>query len=254
MSTYKKYLKGIHAKFGHFAAWLPDEKLRLGDVGLLDKQGFALKTTLHDLKITFTVRSGDEGEGGDLYHSSGATTSVDFAGEAKVAGAPAGAATVTLGGTGAFLFQALGCTTSLIANMAHVSNELVDAYRDDAFEVGWVVIDRLVTAESATILISGSSSAVVDLSANAPLATMQALADASLGVEMARSSGEVTQYVARARLTPMYRASRLNRSFLGLGAPRVGVVRSGDDQASPAAEGLLEAVPATEWLEEDASR
>lgn len=215
MSTKTSYLTGILTKFDHFATWLPDEKLFLGDVGELRNGRFHLQTTLERLKIRYAARSG--GEGGDWEHSSGSDVSVDFSAHASLAvpGSPAGAATLRFGSHGSFFFEAIGCSTSVIENMADVGDEVVLAWRARDYDRSWVTIDRLVTAKSATIVIADSDSAEVELSANAPLGSMKALADAKLGVSAKRWRGEITRFIAATGLTPMFGASRLHRRLLG---------------------------------------
>lgn len=243
MSTTTRYLKGMRDKFDHFATWLPDEKLQLGDIGALKNGRFYLKTTLERLKIRFAPRPG--AAGGDWEHSSGSDVSVDFSAHASMAvpGAPSGGATVRFGHGGAFVFESIGCSTSVIENMAEVGNEVVLAWRSGEYEPSWVLIDRLVTARSATILISDSDSAEVELSASAPLGSMKSLADASLGVTAKRWRGEVTRFVAAAGITPLFGASRLHCRLLG--GATMETYRN-DDPASN--EATLEPVSEASWL------
>jgi hypothetical protein len=247
----ERYVKSIRKKFDHFATWFPDEKLRLGDVGEVKDGRFYVKTSLERLKIKFDERLGHGG--GDWDHSSGSDVSVDLTGKAEVSvpGAPSAAATVRFGATGAFIFQAIGCRTSVIENMGDVGNEIVVAYRIGEYQPSWVVIDRLVTAESATILISESSSAQVDFSGDAPMGGIKSLASASLGIKVAGWKGEVTRYVAEVQLTPMFGASHLHRGILGGASTRTW--RS-DALPEGAPSGALEALSDGDWLGEPAAR
>jgi hypothetical protein len=216
-------------KFGHLATWLPDANLKLGDVGLLQDGRFFQKKTLEDLRIPFKTRAGSEG--GDWDHSSGSDVKVNFAAEAKagVPGVPSGHAVVSFGSSGSFLFQAHDCRTETIENMAAVGDELVYAYRANAFDKSWIVIDRIVRAKSATVLISDSKTAEIELGADVPLTSLPSLADVSIGVKVRRWTGEVTRFVATASLTPLFGASYLH----GILTPRVDPIR-GEEKAGAA--------------------
>ncbi len=251
MPAMKRYLRGISEKFGHLATWLPDEKLKLGDVGVLRDNRFYLKTSLSRLNIKYTVRPGNQG--GDWGHSSGSDTvvSLDAAAKVPAAGETGGTANISFGGSGAFFFQALAARTETIEDMANVGAEIIYAYRRKEYERDWVVIDRIVTAKSATILISSSSSAKVDLAAKAPLTAVEMLADASLAVHASHTEGELTTFIAATELTPMFGASQLHTSFFS--DHKVEPVRSEGSKTLPgsaAPEMPLEPVTLARWLGE----
>jgi hypothetical protein len=213
-------------RFGHLATWFPDTRVRLGDVGVLQGGRFFQKKTLEDLQIPFKVRAGSQG--GDWDHSSGSDVQVQFSAATPegAAAVPGGHAVVTFGSTGAFLFQAIDCRTETIENMADVGQEIVSAYRGGVYDREWIVIDRVVRARSATVLVSDSAGAEIELGADVPLAALPSLADASIGVKAKRWRGEVTRFVATSALTPLFGASKLR----GLFRPRVGPVRSAEPE------------------------
>jgi len=244
----KRYLSGIHEKFGHLATWLPDDKLRLGDVGILEKGRFFRKTTLKALRIPFKRRLGNVG--GDWDHSSGSDVSVDFGGKAEsgAEGGPGGRALVNLGSSGAFLFQALGCRSQTIEDMGRAGDEILLAFRAGDYEKNWVVIDRLVTARSATVVISDSATACVEFAGKAPITSVPALADASLGIKVEKWEGEVTRFVTATDLSPMFGASRLRAALFG--QPRVDPLRADEAivDAEPKKAGTLAAVTIEEQI------
>ncbi|MBC7772979.1 MAG: hypothetical protein H7210_10825, partial [Pyrinomonadaceae bacterium] len=68
-SPAETYVKGVHRKFDFYAAWPPGQPRALGDVGRLRDGAFELMTTLKNLKIPFTERTGPRGE--DISYTSG---------------------------------------------------------------------------------------------------------------------------------------------------------------------------------------
>jgi hypothetical protein len=204
MTAARRYLGKIHDKFDLLATWPLDERLQLGDVGMLTGGRFFLRTSLSALRIGFRARSSNGSS--DWDHTSGADLSVELqAGKDAI---------VSFGSSGAFLFQARAAATATIENMAEIGAEILYHYRAHAFERDWIVIDRLVTANSAMILSSESEKARVVLRASEVLVSVAALGDASLGIQIASTEGEVTRLIARGAITPMFGASRLSESLL----------------------------------------
>jgi hypothetical protein len=222
MSAVKQYLTGMHRKFDHLATWLPNEKLAIGDIGILRDGRFYRRTTLLALRIRFEVRN--SAGSADWDHTSGADLQVELSAGNESAGDTTGHAVINFGAAGAFLFQARGVETETIDNMAAVSAEILSAHRAHRFERDWMVMDRIVRAKSAVILLSESKKARVVLAAPAALASMAALGDSALGVEIAGTEGEVTRFLMRDEHTPLFGASRLRDSLFG--GPRVEPVRS----------------------------
>src|SRR5258707_15241160 len=81
------------------------------------------------------------------------------------------------------------------------------------WEPGWAVIDTLVHANSATIVVSNSDSAALDLTAKVPV-TLANLANLDTGLSAKSQSGEMIQFIAAKGLTPMFGLSRVKQSFL----------------------------------------
>lgn len=226
MSAVRQYLSGMHRKFSHLATWLPDEKLALGDVGILREGRFHLRTTLSALRITARSRSSTGSMSWD--HTSGADLRVELKAGNEASSTTAGQAVISFGASGAFLFQARGVQTEVIENMTAVGAEILSAYRAHRFERDWVVIDRIVRAKSAVILLSESKKAHVELTASAALTSMASIGDTALGVEISRTEGEVTRFLMREDHTPLFGASRLHDLLFG--PPRIEPVRSKSPQ------------------------
>jgi len=242
MTSARRYLTGMRSKFNHFATWLPDEKLQLGDVGEIKDGRFHLATTLERLKIRFSARPGATT---NWEHSSGSDVTVDLTlpDRPALSVAPRFGATVRFGSQGAFLFQSTGCETSVIENMAEVGDEILFAFRRTRFRPEWVVVDRLVTTQATTIMISDSSQAQIDLVADAPFDRSQSLADRSLGIRVAGWKGAVTHFVACTALTPMFGVSRLRGSIVS--GTRLEAYRS---ETTLVDQGALEPLNESEWL------
>ncbi len=112
----------------------------------------------------------------------------------------------------AVVFVAAGCKTTLIEQLDTLGRRILELYKSGDWPKNHGVITELVTAGSATILISASDSAHVDLSAKAGIAPAGlTLADTSAEFQIASSTGVATQILVASQLTPLFRASAVRR-------------------------------------------
>jgi hypothetical protein len=218
-AVYEQYIEELHDKYGYLAAWLPNTKLRLGDVGILKRDRFEFTTTLNDLGIPFNTR--DIGEVADYQYVSSDGANIEFhaGADATAVGAAigksAGKVTVLFKRANAVVFIAAGCKTTLIEQQDILGKEVLTRYQSGSWPRERVVITELVTAESATVLVSATDSAKADFSAESNIAPHGlSLADSSAGLQIASSSGVATQILAARQLTPLFRASGVRRRFL----------------------------------------
>lgn len=216
MSVYHQYTEELNDKFGFLATWLPGTKLRLGDVGILKRERFEFVTTLEDLGIPFATR--DIGGVADYQYVSSKGVTIDFHGNgtAETPGAPlaraSSAVSINFSRANAVVFVAAGCKTTLVERQDQLGHAILARYRANNWQEDYVVITELITAESATILVSADDSAKVDLAAKAKIATAGfSLADPSIELQVASSVGVATQILAASQLTPLFRASGVRR-------------------------------------------
>lgn len=243
------YQRGMFERFGYLATWMPNASVRLGDVGVMSGRTFQRVTSLGDLGITFQVRKGSQPI--DLSHSSEGKVSIDLSGSGAAEGGPARAnagASVVFGSKGSFVFQATGCVEHSIEDQAKLGRDVIAKYKSgEDWDPDWVVINTVVEAKCATVLVSSSSEGKVELTAKGALPPNGlALANADAGLHLSSIQGDVLHFVAQRGLTPLFRVSRIKRGLLArlLGKTEFEHVRSAGPQASsdkagaePGAEG-----------------
>src|SRR5262245_5623353 len=114
---FDSYASGLLAKFNSYAAWPPNAKLRLGDIGVLADKVFGYKGNLAMMGIRF---GSQVSEPIDLDHSSGCSMdmSTGLSGQARVPNSPGYTAVARIGLTssGSFVFQATGCREHEVTN------------------------------------------------------------------------------------------------------------------------------------------
>jgi hypothetical protein len=212
---YRQYTRSL-LRTGYRATWLPGETMELGAIGFLKDGLFDQRARLRDFDITFTAKRGTGRTGFEYQSSTGVKTSYKAAGESSASFRGVGVASAGVrfefSRLGAVVFSAPKCEITEIDNKRALERRL-RGVRD--WDMGWVVITKLVKAESATILLSGSGEAFVELRAKGSVAPGGVdLADVAVGFSRARASGMAVSLVAEGRLTPLYEAFRMRQPAL----------------------------------------
>jgi len=210
----KLYAKELHHATSYVAAWLPNINVKLGDVGQLKGELFSVESTLKKLGISFKVRKGEEPT--DFDYQSKISMKVKAAGEVvaktTLPQAKAGVS-IEFGKEGAFLFQAPGCMVDQIEDKAAVGNRVRELLEKKKWQPDWVVVDTLVKADCATILVSNSRNAALDLTAETAV-TAANLANLKAGLSVNYQRGEVFRFIASEGLTPLFMLSGLKQSII----------------------------------------
>lgn len=212
----KLYAKGLHRRFSYLAAWLPSTNLKLGDVGRLHGEIFTIEATLEDLGLPFQVRKGKNSLKFNYTSQSGISVNAKAAGQiaagTTLPQAQAGVS-IKFSKEGAFLFQATECMEDVIENKAKLGTAIIGLLINKKWNPDWVVVDTLVRAGSATIVVSNSRSAALDLTAKADV-KMADLANLDAGLNVSHQSGDVIQFIAEKGLSPLYKVSRVKQSWV----------------------------------------
>ncbi len=216
MNAGKMYLKGVHQRFSHLGTWLPNANLRLGDVGFQKGEEFKQMTTLKDLGIPMTLRRGASRVDFTYTSQSGVKLQTKAKGVVAVGTtlpvAEAGIA-IQFSQEGAFVFQAIGCIVDEIENKVELGDAVMKLIQQGKWEADWSVVDTIVKADCATILVSNSASSALELTAKTPVETTN-LANLEAGFSVNSQSGDILRFIAEKGLTPLFKLSRVKKSFL----------------------------------------
>jgi len=224
MGLAKKYMKGIHDQCDFFATWPPHELRAIGDYGVLEGSAFLKLGTLQDRGIEVQTESSPAAR---WKYSAGATFKVG-GGAGVEALAAKGAANIDFSGEGAFYFDAEECVVRSIGDLQKLAVALARQRQNevDRWQRDWVVVQSVVLARSAVIVVSESEGSSVRIEAAAPIEA-SGIAKANAGLEVIVTSGAVSHFVLAGPLTPMYRLVRLNRKFWPGSEPELGQVGRG---------------------------
>jgi hypothetical protein len=211
----KFYLKAIYNHFSLLASWLPNTNVALGDVGVLEDGLFKQLTTLENLGIAIKIRSGASAV--DFNLSSESDVRIQSGAKGEVASMTPLAAqaniSIEFSRAGGFVFQAGDCYVDEVEDKVNLGKSILALFRIDQWDRQWVVVDSLVRAGSATIVISNSSKASLELSANSPIEA-SSLARISSSFSVSSQTGDIVRFISQPGLTPLFKLSRVKQSML----------------------------------------
>ena len=200
------YLGEMHDEFELHAAWLPGTRVQLGDVGIVDAHNkFSRKTSLDKKGVSFETLEGQSLPDYVFTSAGGVSVLAKAAGEAKIG-------TLDVADAGFSIQYSRGKSTVFRANqvLEHViddidslHSDILEKYKNGKWNEKYVVVTKVIQAESATILISRDSDAQIDLKAETEVPNMNiASIDANFSVKTQK--GLETQVVANKGLTPLF--------------------------------------------------
>ena len=192
----------------------------MGDIGVLNGYYFEKVGSLVALKIPFAAAADNSPSPIELVSESGVSITLKLAGELNEAFAsvPQGRAglKIDFGSKGAFVVQCPATYEPAIADPMALQKAIIDAFGEGQWQGDWGVIVRIVTAPTATILISNSTSAGLELSAKANLAAGLAdLAKAELGLSLRSQRGDIIKMIGAQDVTPFFQLATLKRRLFG---------------------------------------
>ena len=217
----KQYLKEINSEFNYRANWEPNKPLAIGDIGILEKGIFSLRSSLEQEGIPMQVRT-EESTGSLKYSSSGGVSiNSKLSGQAKMPQSQLGEGdagfSIQFNKEKAVVFEIKGYKTHLIENVGEIERQVMQRFMGNQWPKDWVIITELVQADNATILISNNKDSSIDLKANANLepSSNLSIADANLDLAVVSRRGIATEIVSRQGITPLYRASGIKTKLFG---------------------------------------
>lgn len=221
MPLHRTYTRTLFSELGYRATWLPGAAVALGQVGVLDAGSLTHETSLEALGVDAPVTEQGVPEGSlDVTSHQGVSVSFKAAGSLderfKVVGTADAGALVQFSREDAVVVELKGVRSHRFVELRAVKEALLDAVvaADDQarWDRDWMVVTEVVVAETATVLVSSSSHARVELRAKGSV-TPQGLADAELESTPADRRDVGALVVAERGLTPLYKALRVRRNF-----------------------------------------
>lgn len=213
---FRYYTDDVHANFDPlFAAWPPTTQVALGDFGYLRHNVFERKSNLKYRGIAFSTEPPDPGISTYDYSSKGAVR-VSASGAAATS-APQGNAQAKIGiefkREGSVYLHAIGCAEIRVKDEIELGNRLVALFLAGQWNDDWVVVTRVVTAKSATILMASDKDASITLEASGQSQPPDLLnANVKLSASSERNIG--LKVITESELTPLFGLSQVRDRIL----------------------------------------
>jgi hypothetical protein len=217
MNPITYYLRSLNKKsHGYRPTWLPSVPIQLGDVGILEDDVFQKESSLESLGIDFETATSENDSTVDLSSESGITLTTKLEGKVEPKATSLGVADagfiVEFGNQNGYVFKLKGSKTRIISNLGAVKAEILSRYNQGNWDPKLVVINEILEAKSATILLSGHAGNKVELKAqcDASVASMD-IADAALNLKLESGQTLAAQIIGQQGVKPLYRVIGLKK-------------------------------------------
>jgi hypothetical protein len=209
---FESYSEGIRNKYPRYAAWPPNIKLKVGDIGVLEGELFQYRSTLGAMGVRFTTRGYSPKD--DRYVYSGYSFTAELAANADaIPGVGTASAKLGFASKGSYVFEASGCSEDEIEDKIALANQLKELMERGLWDKNWFVIQSIMRAERATIILAYSNGGELTISAEGGFGERLPLAGAKGALAIKAQSGDFIRHVAEEGLTPMFDLLTVKPSF-----------------------------------------
>src|ERR1043165_2742202 len=206
MSLAKQYTTEIAQGLQYLPIWLPINTISIGDYGTIKDNSFERMGNLAQMNIPFT-RARRSSTGTMRYYSQdGVSIFFKAVGTAPLAGSALSAADagfiINFSRSKVVVFEASGCKVEAITDLYDLGQTLIRRYQSNNWNEEFYVITEVVLADAATILISKSSGASIEIKATGKIgANAVSLADAEAGLKAVSTASMGMDLVAEKNLS-----------------------------------------------------
>ena len=220
-SIAETYANSVREDSGlYYAAWSPEARYSLGDVGILQNgKMFVQKTSLKDEGIAFDEEPDEDPGSFDLTSKRDISISLKLSGEVNPSAPslPSGKAGVVVGfgRSSNYIIRSEEVYEPRIRNMAAVEREVMERFKARRWQKEWVIISQLVRCVKVDILISKSSNTKVEILAkgDVPAGQYVNLGNVDFGFEITAGGGAVYNFLNTKNATPLFQLVGIRTRF-----------------------------------------
>ncbi|PHN02008.1 hypothetical protein CRP01_34445 [Flavilitoribacter nigricans DSM 23189 = NBRC 102662] len=210
----------MNKKFGYRATWEPSRPMIVGRYGKIRRGVFDVHGSLEDFDIRLEIS--EKRTSNDLEYVSEGSTQISTklggsAGEAfdALTDAEAGIA-VDFSGENAIVFKANGITHHIVTNKGEIERRVMELFQQGRWQKDYVIVSEVLAADAATILITNSKDAKIELKAKSDVKAGELdIANAGLNLEVVRNRGVGMKLIAQSGITPLYKLVKLKSKLFG---------------------------------------
>ncbi len=215
MAAADVYAEEIHKHLKRYATWLPTDDVSVGAVGQLQGKIFTPLSHLRNFGISVNVVNDPNTKATYKFVSSGAK---EAAIGASATGAPGGIGSAGLNiafSRAHSVYFLLGkCVGHAIDNLVDLGDKVLKQVQRGQWQLDYVIVTRVVTAGSATILQAESRGASIELEGDASGTPVADLLKAGASVKVKSQSSVGLSIVAESKLTPLLGLAKVKYTFL----------------------------------------
>jgi hypothetical protein len=189
----ESYCKSLHKNLKPLhAVWPLGMPIELGSIGELKNGVFLFRKHIRDVSSAFTVtpESGPAMVQYSFTNEKGVHVEMTPRAKASVGGAVGVKAGMEIKFSQKDLvyFNAAGCTNLVVKNAGQLEDEIKALYKRRRWNLDWVVVVQLVSAQATTAIISSSSQSSISLEASSPTVDAINISDGSLKLTLKKDN------------------------------------------------------------------
>jgi hypothetical protein len=213
---YERYMREMHEKLGYFASWMPNEKISLGDVGIVQGMRFERVTSLADLGVDFV--KGHPSPAADIVYSSSGQVTVAVNADGASVGVPGASVAIEFSHAGATFFQAVKCISESITNLVQLEAAVKKVRDAGNWSRKYMIVTTLLHTGPTAVLVSNQPGAKIDLSlpsgGDGPNLLLAGMAGS---ISVRKASGLAANVILPKGATPLFRTMGIRRKLGGRG-------------------------------------
>jgi hypothetical protein len=224
MSLLENYVDTVRRETGMFALYPPNQRIRLGDFGVVRDGRFIRHGNIHDLDPSVPVQElvGAVKMNREFKSRKVRKTVIGAGASGSASGASARARLeLDFGAESSVYFAVAGCTHKQLGNLGRVANAIVQRSKASQWNDEYRVVTALVESENTTVVLAREESSRVVLEADTELPAMIDMADAKLSLRLTFDSAASENWVtvkpeaSGQPLTPFCWFHHIDRDFFG---------------------------------------
>ena len=218
-SLAKTYTKELLHEQKYLANWLPNNPLKLGDIGEFKDNCFIVKGNIKNHQVDFETEDGNADTDFNYSSKGGVSINTKLSGSIAPLGGVLGEADagiiVEFSREKAILLKTKNTKVSRIKDQITLEAQMLELFKKNILKSKRAVITEIIYADGATILVSNSNSAKIELKATAHLekAAMLDIADASFAFDIPYRKDLAAEYITKNGLTIFYRVMAVTNGF-----------------------------------------
>ena len=236
MNPISYYLESVYEKtHGYRPTWLPNLPIQIGDFGVLENNVFRKEGNLIGIGVTARFDTSVSESKMDLSSEKGVSITTKLKGKVEPKSVALGQADagfiIEFKNENSFIFRINGFKTSIIINLAEIKDYILKRHAEGKWDKNMVVINELVTAHSATILLSGQAGAKVELKAQVDVEVESMdIADVSLNLKLESGQSLAAQFLGQVGITPLYRVIGIKKTLFSTSISSKGMNDKNDER------------------------